>query len=119
MKIETTNKKDRLEFFKSLYESAKNSYSDILLGFERSMSQYRGSHEIDGSRESATTVRNITYEIIESQVSSDIPHPSSFTDIERVSLSSLTVISTRAAPAFTEFSEISRMLRDNSFINLP
>lgn len=75
MKIETTNKKDRLEFFKSLYESAKNSYSDILLGFERSMSQYRGSHEIDGSRESATTIRNITYEIIESQVTSDIPMP--------------------------------------------
>ena len=75
MKIETTNKKDRLAFFKSLYESAKNSYSDILLEFERSMSQYRGSHEIYGSQESATTIRNITYEIIESQITSDIPMP--------------------------------------------
>ena len=75
MKIETNNKQKRLEFFKSLYESAKNSYSDILSGFERSMRQYKGSHEIDGSSEAATTVRNITYEIIESQITSDIPMP--------------------------------------------
>ena len=39
------------------------------------MRQYRGSYEIDGSEESALTVRNITYEIVESQISSDIPSP--------------------------------------------
>ena len=39
------------------------------------MKQYRGSKEIDGSSEEALTVRNITYEIIESQVSSEIPSP--------------------------------------------
>ena len=75
MKTETTNKQARLDFFKSLYESAKSSYAEILDGFVRNMEQYRGSHEIDGSGEAATTIRNITYEIIESQVTSDIPMP--------------------------------------------
>ena len=71
----TTLKKERLEFFTELYEHAKNSYSEALSLYERHMNQYRGSSEIDGSSERALTVRNITYEIIESQVSSDIPHP--------------------------------------------
>ena len=39
------------------------------------MRQYRGSHELDGAKEDASTVRNVTYELIESQVSSDIPQP--------------------------------------------
>ena len=75
MKIENTNKEAKLEFFSSLYENAKNNYSDSLELYERHMKQYRGSLEIDGSPEPAVTVRNITYEIVESQVSSDIPHP--------------------------------------------
>lgn len=75
MKIENTNKEAKLEFFSSLYENAKNNYSDSLELYERHMNQYRGSLEIDGSPEPAVTVRNITYEIVESQVSSDIPHP--------------------------------------------
>ena len=75
MKTENTNKEARLSFFSSLYENAKNSYSDEIALYERYMKQYRGSDDIDGSGERATTVRNITYEIVESQVSSDIPHP--------------------------------------------
>ena len=75
MNTEYKNKEEKLEFFKSLYENAKNSYNENLTLYDRHMSQYRGSDEIDGSREHATTVRNITYEIIESQVSSDVPHP--------------------------------------------
>lgn len=75
MKTETTSKKARLEFFAELYENAKNNYSEALELYDRHMKQYRGSTEIDGSSESALTVRNITYEIIESQVSSSIPHP--------------------------------------------
>ena len=75
MKTEKKNQKDRLDFFKNLYESSKNAYSDILNEFEVNMNQYRGSYEIDGSSENATTIRNITYEIIESQVSSEIPQP--------------------------------------------
>ncbi len=75
MKIQKLNKKARLDFFKSLYESAKLSYSDELETFDRNMKQYRGSLEIDGSNEKAITVRNISYEIIESQISSEIPLP--------------------------------------------
>ncbi len=75
MKIEQKTAKERLEFFKALYENAKNAYSDALAGFEKNMRQYKGSAEIDGSFERAGAVRNITYEIIESQISSSIPAP--------------------------------------------
>ncbi len=75
MKIEKTSKTSRLEFFRDLYESATNANADVYSALERSMEQYRGSSEIDGSTERALTVRNITYEIVESQISSDIPMP--------------------------------------------
>ena len=75
MKIENKNEALRLEFFKSLFASAENAYNSSIESYDRAMRQYRGSNEIDGSDESALTVRNITYEIIESQVSSDIPSP--------------------------------------------
>jgi hypothetical protein len=75
VKIENSNKTARLNFFKELYESAKLLNSEYEEGYRKNMEQYRGSVEIDGSRESAATVRNITYEIIESQVSSEIPLP--------------------------------------------
>ena len=75
MNTEKKNGKERLDFFKNLYESSKNAYSDILTEFDENMAQYRGSYEIDGGKENATTIRNITYEIIESQISSEIPQP--------------------------------------------
>ena len=75
MKIEFKNKKERLDFFKALYENAKNAYEDCREGFRKNMRQYKGSTEIDGSTERAITVRNITYEIVESQVNSQIPSP--------------------------------------------
>ena len=75
MKIENFNESERLEYFRGLYDNAKAAYADILDELEENMQQYRGSPEIDGSHERASAVRNITYEIIESQVSSDIPHP--------------------------------------------
>ncbi len=74
MKTEYLTKEERLEFFRNLYENAKNSISDETEAYERHLAQYRGSDIIDGG-ERALTVRNITYEIIESQVSSDIPPP--------------------------------------------
>ncbi len=74
MKTIRKSKRERLEFFRSLYENAKLAYSDKLDGFDKCMKQYRGSDEIDGG-ERALTVRNITYEIVESQISSDIPQP--------------------------------------------
>lgn len=75
MKTEHLKGDEKLEYFRSLYENAKASYSDRLELLERHLSQYKGSDVIDGSNERASTVRNITYEIIESQVSSDIPSP--------------------------------------------
>ena len=75
MRIENKNKALKLEFFKALYQCAENAYAQKLEAFERAMKQYKGSAEIDGSDEKAITVRNITYEIVESQVSSDIPSP--------------------------------------------
>lgn len=75
MRTENNQKEVRLSFFASLYENAKNSYSDSVDLYEKYVNQYRGADVIDGSEERALTVRNITYEIIESQVSSEIPHP--------------------------------------------
>ena len=75
MRIENKNEATRLEFFKALYQCAENAYAPRLEAFERAMRQYKGSSEIDGSDEAAITVRNITYEIVESQVSSHIPSP--------------------------------------------
>ena len=75
MKTERSSATERLAFFRDLYENAKNCYAPTLDAFERQMSQYKGSDELDGSAVRASTVRNITYEIIESQVSSDIPQP--------------------------------------------
>ena len=75
MKTEKSSSKERLAFFRDLYENAKNCYAPSLDAFERQMEQYKGSDELDGSTVRAGTVRNITYEIIESQVSSEIPQP--------------------------------------------
>lgn len=75
MKITSNTKEGRLEFFRELYESARASSAELDASLERAMRQYRGSPEIDGSEEEAVTVRNITYEIVESQISSDIPMP--------------------------------------------
>ena len=74
MKENKTKNSAKLEHFKSLYEEAVTASSDDAERYERNMSQYLGSREIDGG-DPATTVRNITYEIIESQVNSDIPTP--------------------------------------------
>lgn len=75
MKITNLNKKEKLEYIQGVFSAAKLAYSDDLTEYERNLEQYRGSTEIDGSEERAITVRNITYEMIESQISSDIPRP--------------------------------------------
>ena len=75
MRIENKNAALKLEFFKALFQCAENAYASQLESFDRAMKQYKGSREIDGSDEEAITVRNITYEIVESQVRSEIPSP--------------------------------------------
>ncbi len=75
MKRKTTKNELRLAYFKDLYENAKNRYQETDARLERHMKQYKGDIAIDNSNEAASIVRNITYEIIESQLSSDIPLP--------------------------------------------
>ena len=75
MKKETTTKSKKLAFWSGLYTAAKNDYAEKFAEFDTHMQQYLGSDAIDGSNERASTVRNITYEMIESQVSSNIPSP--------------------------------------------
>lgn len=72
---ENTQKSKRLAYFSSLYQKSKNAAAEQRSLYDRHMQQYRGSTEIDGSTQKALTVRNITYEMIESQVSSHIPPP--------------------------------------------
>ena len=73
MKEITKQTKLRLEKYKELYNAAllaAEGYRDRLC---RNMDQYLGSDEIDGSTERASVVRNITYELIETEINADIP----------------------------------------------
>ena len=74
MKIEG----NKLEYFRSLYEHARTQLEAVYDDLVKHLNQYKGSAEIDceyGPAEKAGYVRNITYELIESQVSSYIPTP--------------------------------------------
>ncbi len=75
MKKEKRNSKSTLEYFSSLYEAAASAYSDELSRFEKNRRQYLGDDLIDGSSEKALIVRNITYEMIESELDEQIPLP--------------------------------------------
>ena len=66
---------DRLSFFKELYEKSRARQVELYERFERHQAQYKGDRTLDGTSEPAQVVRNITYELIESQVSTQIPAP--------------------------------------------
>lgn len=66
---------DRLAYFRELYHKSKDRQSALFDRFERHREQYKGSRALDGSAVPASVVRNITYELIESQVSTVIPAP--------------------------------------------
>ena len=76
MRVEVRGDAERLEFFQSLYDEARASMEQHYEDLDQHYEQYKGSKKIDGSAEEASVVRNITYELIESQVSSYIPNPS-------------------------------------------
>ncbi len=69
------DKKNRLSFFQELYEYAKSRAIPLLDQMEENMAQYGGDSKIDGSHEAASLVRNITYELIEGEITSEIPMP--------------------------------------------
>lgn len=75
MKNITKQTKERLERFKELYSAAVLAAEGSRDRLNRHMEQYLGSDEIDGSSERASVVRNITYELIESEINADIPVP--------------------------------------------
>ncbi len=75
MRIEL-NGGSKLSFFQQLYLEAKSSLEATFTKLKRNVEQYRGSNDIDGSDVKATHVRNITYELIESQVTTYIPSAS-------------------------------------------
>lgn len=66
---------DRLAYFKDLYRKSRDKQAALYARLETHRAQYKGSRAIDGSSTSASVVRNITYELIESQVSTLIPSP--------------------------------------------
>ena len=67
---------DKLSFFKGLYEDAKGKSSDIRDKMREYVEQYKGSRLFgrdNPQAKPADVVRNITYELIESQVDTNIP----------------------------------------------
>lgn len=76
MIIESKDKQERLAFFQELYHEAETDTSEILERMKKYKEQYKGSAAIDGSTVDATQIRNITYELVESQTTSYIPNPS-------------------------------------------
>ena len=66
---------DRLSFFSALYRESRDRQSPLYERLTRHYEQYKGAKTLDGAREDALVVRNITYELIESQVSTQIPAP--------------------------------------------
>ena len=75
MKELTNETKARFERIRELYSEASLAAEDNRERLERQMAQYLGSSDIDGSTERASVVRNITYELIESEINADIPLP--------------------------------------------
>lgn len=60
----------KLAFFQNLYEHAKSKQDNSLQQYEN---QYNGDKTIDGLEEETAYCRNITFELVESQVNSYIP----------------------------------------------
>ena len=75
MRIDATNEAERVQFFYDLYNSARTHAEKIYEKMDEHRRQYRGTKEIDESDVEAKHVRNITYELIESQVTSYLPSP--------------------------------------------
>lgn len=66
---------EKLQFFKDLYEEARAASETDLENMEKYLAQYKGTTEIDGSSVPASIVRNLTYELVESQIAGYIPNP--------------------------------------------
>ena len=76
MIIKRNEKSSKLDFFQSLYEEARAAIEEQYENMAKYLDQYKGSKKLDGATEDALQVRNITYELVESQITSYIPNPS-------------------------------------------
>lgn len=65
---------ERVAYYKERYEKARAAYTNELDAFERRQKQYDGDKDLGGGR-AVKTVWNITAELIESQIDSNIPKP--------------------------------------------
>lgn len=75
MKIEKRDGK-KLSFFRDLYCEARAACEEYYAALDKFFRQYKGTKDIENSEKQAEMVRNITYELVESQVTSYIPNPS-------------------------------------------
>ena len=66
----------KITFFTDLYAEARSAATELHEKMRLYKAQYKGSTEIDGSDTPAKQIRNITYELVESQVTGYIPTPS-------------------------------------------
>ncbi len=66
----------KLSFFQDLFREAQSTSDSIYEKLAQHLEQYKGSPKIDGGGEDAQHVWNVTYELIESQVTTYIPSPS-------------------------------------------
>lgn len=64
-----------LEKWQGRLATARGKYADEIERMNERENMYFGSHNIRGAKKQATNVRNITYELIESQVDTSIPQP--------------------------------------------
>lgn len=74
MKIEL-GEGTKLSFFQDLYREARAYAEAILEQMKTNLEQYKGSDKIDGSDVKAKLVRNMTYELVESQITGYVPNP--------------------------------------------
>jgi hypothetical protein len=77
-----TEENKKLKEWKSKFDRAKSAYEPELKRMERDQSYYDGDRSVMGNPNSsrpsnkvATNVRNIVYELVETQVDSSIPYP--------------------------------------------
>ena len=75
MKKNDDKDKKLLEKWQGKLSAAKARYSAELAAMQRREDMYYGSHTIQGAKKKATNVRNVVYELIESEVDTSIPQP--------------------------------------------
>lgn len=71
--MEKTN--ERLLYWQTRLENAKTKYADTMKKIEEREALYFGTRDIKNAKKDASNVRNIVYELIESQVDTSIPQP--------------------------------------------